>query len=1310
VGARPLRPVPSIVPNSFGDQAFSHGPAHTARCAGVGQACGGEGVQTTLLGVAIAIILALVTALVGPQFVDWGSYRGEFEARARQLTGLDFRVTGTIDARLLPTPTIMLQGVEFGRPDESSKVRARALRIEFALGALMRGEWRIAEARLEGPELAAGLDSSGHVAWPLPKLGFDLEGVSIERLYIADGRAVLADAASDTRLALEQLEFKGELRSLAGPVKGDGSFVVAGQRYPYRVSTGRVAEDGGVRVRLMVDSVQLPLTTEADVTIWTEQGAPRFEGGIQLVRPVGRAPAGTQALILDSWRVAGRIKGDAKAALLDQIEFQYGPDDRAVKLRGNANLTFGPRPEITGALSSPQIDLDRVLELPDASRRRPLTAAKALAETLAPMSRLPIPATLSMAVESVTLAGTMLARVNVEVKSDADGLEIKALDLRAPGATQLRLSGRVGTTAGGMRFQGSTQVEGNDPRPLVAWLTASREEQTAPAGPWRFSGDITLGSDAIAIERLKLELDRMTVAGRFAYAWADEDHPARLDAALTAPDIDLDRINLVANAVLGGVAFDWPRRGALSLKIGRALIAGVEAKQTDVNLRLGANGLEIDQFAVADFGGAAFALKGRIDTKTQPPRGALTLDLDARGLDGVTAALDRFAPQAAEQLRRSAGRLTPLVLRASLAVDPSATGKFKIVGRAGAFRVALEGDAGAAGDALKFDNLAALAATKVNVSARVAGEDGAALVELVGLDRFVVADKGPGRLTLTAKGPLDNALAIDGQLASGALAIAANGTVRLAGTTSPSAALNFKVANANLRSPRPAASGRPAELLPASVNARLTLNDGVIGLTNLSGTVAGTTVGGRLVVGLQRQPITIDGDIDVGAVDLPAAIAVALGIPSPSAGASVGTGATAGGGGALGPWPSEPFEQALPRLSGQVAVKAARVKLTPKLAARDVRGVLRFSETELAWQTVDGGIASGRLGADLTLLRGAEGLTARVHMQVAGANAAELLPGDGVVTGKLTLDLEAEGAGMSAVALMGSLAGSGTFKLENGRVVRLDPAAFDAVMRAVDQGLPIDVNRVRDRTDAALASGVLPIALAEGAITINAGQARLSDVTVRAQRADLAVSGSVNLADAALEGRLTLFGTGGASAPANTRPEITIGLKGPVDAPKRSIDVAALASWLALRAVEQQSKKLEALEGRAPVAPLYAPASHANSPVANANPKTTPAQNAPPADAAVPAAVHTEPAAPASRPAVRPAPATPSAQRPKPAAPTADLAPALPPPIDIRRAPTPPAPRAAGTHQAQPQKPAPAPAPAPAPPRQRSLSEILFGN
>src|SRR5262249_3251691 len=342
----------------------------------------------------------------------------------------------------------------------------------------------------------------------------------------------------------------------------------------------------------------------------------------------------------------------------------------------------------------------------------------------------------------------------------------------------------------------------------------------------------------------------------------------------------------------------------------------------------------------------------------------------------------------------------------------------------------------------------------------------------------------------------------------------------------------------------------------------------------------GASVGGRLALGMQQQPITVDGDIELGAVDLPAAIALAIGIPAQGGAAGAASGAS---GRASGPWRAEPFEQGLLALRGQIAVKSARVALTPKLAARDVRGVVRFGESELALEGIDGSIGGGRVAADLTFLRRAEGLTARGRVHLAGANAAELLPGDGALSGGLTLDVTAEGTGMSPVALVGSLAGS--FTLENARAARLDPAAFDTVIRAVDQGLPIDAIRVRDRMDAALASGGLPVSLAEGAIAIDAGQARLSNPVVRAQRGDLTMSGSVNLTEAAIDARLTLFGAGGAGAPANTRPEIGIALKGPIDAPKRTIDVAALASWLALRAVEQQSKKLDVLEGRAPVPP-----------------------------------------------------------------------------------------------------------------------------
>jgi large subunit ribosomal protein L24 len=452
-------------------------------------------------------------------------------------------------------------------------------------------------------------------------------------------------------------------------------------------------------------------------------------------------------------------------------------------------------------------------------------------------------------------------------------------------------------------------------------------------------------------------------------------------------------------------------------------------------------------------------------------------------------------------------------------------------------------------------------------------------------------------LTLTAKGQLNGDLVVDGQLAVGALGISANGSLRVSGHAGPSAGLNLKIVNANIRSPRPSAPDRSAELLPTSVSASVDLTDQTL-FTEVAGTVAGTSVAGRVVL-RNQQPMTLDGDIDIGTLDLPAAIAVAIGIPSQPTGANGSTGAGALGK-ALGFWPAEPFERGLLRIGGQIAVKAARVPLTPKLAARDVRGVLRIGESQLALQVIDGNVAGGRMVGELVFLRQGEGLIARSRVRLTGANAAEMLPGEGLVSGKLAFDVSAEGTGMSVGALIGSLDGGGNFTLENGRLARLDPAAFEAVIRAVDRGLPIDATSVRDKIESALASGGFVITRVGGPIVINAGQARLSNTIVRAPGADLTIGGSVDLTEGTLEARLLLFGTGGAGSPLEARPEIAIALRGPVNAPKRTIDAAALANWLALRAVEQQARKLDALEGREGAPPPPAP------PAANFNTQPTP--------------------------------------------------------------------------------------------------------
>ena len=158
--------------------------------------------QTTLLGLAIAFILALVAALVGPLLIDWGNHRALFEAQASRLIGVSVRVAGPIEARLLPSPQLTLHDIVIG--DGRDTIRARSLGVELALGPLMRGEWRAAEMHLSGPQVSLGLDAAGHLRTPNLAVTFKPDELSVDRLSIEDGTINLTDAASGASIDARQ--------------------------------------------------------------------------------------------------------------------------------------------------------------------------------------------------------------------------------------------------------------------------------------------------------------------------------------------------------------------------------------------------------------------------------------------------------------------------------------------------------------------------------------------------------------------------------------------------------------------------------------------------------------------------------------------------------------------------------------------------------------------------------------------------------------------------------------------------------------------------------------------------------------------------------------------------------------------------------------------------------------------------------------------------------------------------------------------------------------------------------------------------
>ena len=470
--------------------------------------------QTTLLGLAIAFIIALMAALIGPYFIDWNQFRPQFEAEATQVIGAPVRVAGELDARLLPTPSLRLRSVVVGGANDLGKVRADKLDVEFSLGSLMRGEWRATELTINGMALDLGLDARGRIDWPASTGKFNLGTLAIDRLNLT-GRIALHDAASRGTLELNDIAFSGDVRSLAGSVRGDGNFMLSGLRYPFRVSSGQSVDGGGTRVHLNIDPGARALSADLDGVLSFEARAPRFEGAIVLATPAGLKAKG--GVPITPWRIAARVKADPAAAKLEQLEGSYGPEERALKFAGIADIRFGAAPLLHAVLSARQLDADRFLASENnkdnnaTERIRLLPALRAL---MADVPQAPIAAQIEFGSEQIMLGGRPLQSLAADLRSDTRSWTIDRLDFRAPGATHVAFSGTNAQSPASGGFTGALSVESTDPDVLVAWLQGRSEHAYRSQKPLHLRGDVSVAPGRVAIEAMKADFDGGAVEGR----------------------------------------------------------------------------------------------------------------------------------------------------------------------------------------------------------------------------------------------------------------------------------------------------------------------------------------------------------------------------------------------------------------------------------------------------------------------------------------------------------------------------------------------------------------------------------------------------------------------------------------------------------------------------------------------------------------------------------------------------------------------------------------------------------------------------
>jgi large subunit ribosomal protein L24 len=1194
-------------------------------------------VQTTLLGLAIAFIIALIAALVGPYFIDWNQFRPQFEAEATRIVGTPVRVAGKLDARLLPAPSLQLHSVTIGGANDLGKVRADKLDVEFSLGSLMRGEWRATDLTVGGMALDLGLDPRGRIDWPASTGTFNFGQLAVDRLNLT-GRVALHDASSRGTLELSDITFSGDVRSLAGSIRGDGNFLLAGVRYPFRVSSGQTQDGSGTRVHLNIDPGQRALAVDLDGVLAFEQRAPRFDGSITVARPAVKADPSALP-----WKIAARVKADNTAARLDQVDVSYGPEDRALRLAGTGEAAFGASPLLRAQLAARQLDVDRFVAKDNAAE--PVRALPAVRALLSGIPSAPLPVQVEFSTDQIMLGGRPVQDVAAEVRADGAAWAARKLEFRAPGSTRVSLSGA--STQSTDTFKAALSIESADPDALVTWLQGRSDLAWRSQKPLRLRGEVDVAPHSVAIGAMKAEFDGGAIEGRVAISHPQANSGMRLEADLKSERLDLDAATALVRS-LGGPQAEWPEHVQLSLDIDRATSAGQELRPLQAKFAYGPKLLKLEQLKIGQSDNVTLEGSGSFDRVNGA--GRLTLGSSAASFSQLTALINPFAPSLVARLNALGTSPGPARAKLALELEKGTTDRAYA-------RIALDLDApqlkGSATIAARpplsaingFD-LEALRRSELAVETKLSAEQGNALLKLLGLDRAMIAGEGPARLEGSASGAWGTPLQVKARISGAGLNAEAQGSAEPFAPETK-ANVNLRIGNANLA---PLLGLKPADTLAQNIalSSRLTVAGSKWTLDDLDSTIAGSRLRGRLALTLDEEK-SIEGEVGLDALALAPAFGLAIG--------------------AAGHDSSEPLGAGLVKSwRGRIAFQALRGELPGGIELQPVSGTIKAEGQSLVFEDIKGKLGGGEATATVDARPGADGISINARVALSNVEGSALrYRALAMPAGRASLQMALTSQGRSAAALIGALAGSGTVTLEAARFAGLDPRAFEAAVRAGDSGQARDEARLKQIVEPALAAGALSVKSVQVPFTVRDGRMRVAATTVDTLGVRAVISGGYDIPADQADIRAALALT----LPTSTsgRPEIQLFAAGTPDAMTRSVDVASLSSWLAVRAIDQETKRLDAIERGEPPPPPPTPISIPKEAAEDIAPSAEPLSSVPlpGRDPRLPGREPRRAKPPKAASPPRPAPPA-TAAIPHPSAAQQQAAP-LPPPIEVKPAP-----------------------------------------
>ncbi len=1121
------------------------------------------------------LVVVLFLALLAPLFIDWTDFRKNFEDQASRIIGKKVTVHGTVDARLLPFPSVTLHDVRVGQEaDGTPLVQVVEFSMDAELAPFLSGEALIFDMRVSKPKVRLRLLKDGTLDWmrgSQPEI--PAKSVVLESVHVEDGDILFIDEQTGRTRHVTGLNAQMSARSLAGPWRIEGDAALDNEHGNFTVSSSQPDDNGVLRVRTRLMPDRHPLNVDLDGELKLVDSKPDYMGsftaGVSDKQTRDSADQKAQP------RIKGRFELTNDRIRVPEYRLEVGADDDPYVVTGEATLDTGSKPEFLLTADGQQIDVNRLGNNKGTNgktnRNPAISARQRLNNLIAIAAEIPVPQVPGKAtfrLPAIVAGDTTIRDVQLDLEPAGTGWRIDHAIGTMPGRTQVEARGNL-MLRDEPNFIGNLVVASNQPSGLASWLVGSVDPAIRQLRQAGFSADVSLKHDEQRFENLEIAIGSATLKGRIDRQSGTDKTPPKLAVDLTGDALDLDALRALTGLFTGQDTEEslFDHRITAHLQAGKFMAFGVPADNLDTSFSVADGALTIDKLSVRNVAGAEITATGRADGTPSDYKGSGEITFKAADPGPFFEMLRQHLPHhpVMDRLVRNAAWYGNTALRGAVTLGGD---------QDNALTVTLAGVSN--GSRVNFDyRMSDLSAFKGKGTTTLEGTLENSVTSILfgqaGLDPLPVEADANGRLTLkvSASGtdPADAALTF----ATDKTSFTANGKVdvRPASFLNGNIALSFESADIDpyfvmngIGIPQMGAG------LPVKFQANAALSPDKIAFSDMKGLFADNNMSGTLTVDRKAPNLKASGELLLDKMDLDwLAEAIYGPMSDPKTGAL------------------NKDKLGLPAFSGMdIGVKLSAKQVWPGLFGpiSNFTANAAYRGEELRLNDLTGGWNGGTLtGSAMFANSDGTGLLQTKLSLANGDLTAVAWQRDGapLATGRFGLAMNAEASGKSIADLAANASGSGEMKLGETHVRGLNLSVMPPLLSATDQiqgditaakVLPI-VQTLLNNGEAVLPATSIPF-------NISAGVVRATNIVASNDLAKLLGNAEISLPDERMRGSLGIAFKAGAEAQSGAEPALRLDFAGPLSAPGRTMDITDVTSFLSVRAFERERRRVERLQ------------------------------------------------------------------------------------------------------------------------------------